>query len=466
MDVTTERPPEASDGLPPAARRRAMVTVALSVTMAVLDISLANIALPAIAADLHSSPAEAVWVINAYQLTVTVLLLPMSSLGDIYGYRRVYKVGLALFVLASLCCALSSSLPMLTAARVLQGMGAAGIMSVNTALVRFIFPRAMLGRALGINAFVVAVSSAAGPSIAAGILSIAPWPALFAINVPIGIVALLLTGALPRTPHARHKFDVASGILNGATFGLFIAALDGFAHGEGVVYVLAELAVSIAIGIVFVRRQFRLSAPMLPVDLFRIPIFSLSVATSVCCYIAQSLGFIALPFLFQVAGGMSQIDTGLLITPWPLIVVVVAPIAGRLSDKVSAGLLGGVGLAGLAAGLLLLAWLPAHPSGWNVAWRMMLCGAGFGLFQAPNNRQLLGAAPRERSGAGSGMLATSRLLGQTTGGALVAVSFGLSEAAGGTVGQGAIASISAGAVFAAVAAVVSVSRLTSRVRAR
>jgi DHA2 family multidrug resistance protein-like MFS transporter len=449
-----------TDGLPPAARRRAVITIAISVLMAVLDISVANIALPTIAADLHASPADSIWVVNAYQLTVAVLLLPMSSLGDIYGYRRVYIFGLALFVVASLCCALSGSLPMLTAARVVQGLGAAGIMSVNTALIRFIFPRAMLGRGLSVNAFIVAVSSAAGPSVAAGILSIASWPWLFAINVPLGLVALSLTGALPRTPLSGNRFDGASAVLNGVTFGLFIIALDGFAHGENHLAVLGEFALSLVIGTVFIRRQFGRAGPMLPVDLFRLPVFSLSIAASICCFTAQSLSFIALPFLFQVAGGMSQIGTGLLITPWPLSVVIVAPIAGRLSDRVSAGLLGGIGLAALAAGLLLISLLPAHPAAWNVAWRMVLCGAGFGLFQTPNNRMMLGSAPRERSGAASGMLSTARLLGQTTGGAIVAIAFGLSQAAGGSVGQGALAAITTGAGFAALAALVSLSRLT------
>ncbi len=456
---------DATDGLPPAERRRAIITIAISVLMAVLDISVANIALPTIATDLHTTAAASVLVVNAYQLTVTVLLLPMSSLGDIYGYRRVYIFGLALFVVASACCALSTTLAMLTAARVLQGLGAAGIMSVNTALVRFIFPRASLGRGLGVNAFVVAVSSAAGPSVAAAILSVATWPYLFAINLPLGLISLSLVGALPRTPLSGHKFDVASALLNAATFGLFIAALDGFGHGQNRLLVLAELIVALGFGIVFIRRQLGLAAPMLPVDLFRRPIFSLSVATSICCYAAQSLGFIALPFLFQIAGGMSQIDTGLMITPWPLTVVVVAPIAGWLSDRVSAGLLGGIGLAALAAGLVLIASLPAHPAGWDVAWRMMLSGAGFGLFQTPNNRLLIGSAPRERTGAASGVLATSRLLGQTTGGAMVAVAFGLADAAGGTVGQGAIASITTGAAFAAVAAVISSLRLARGVRA-
>jgi MFS family permease len=175
---------------------------------------------------------------------------------------------------------------------------------------------------------------------------------------------------------------------------------------------------------------------MLPVDLFRIPIFSLSVATSISCFIAQGIAFIALPFLFEAGSGASQIETGLLMTPWPATVIVAAPLAGRLSDKIPAGILGGIGLASLSAGLLLVLALPPHAPFWDFAWRMSLCGAGFGFFQAPNNRLIIGSAPRERSGAGSGMLSTARLVGQTTGAALVAVSFSLTANAGGTVGGG------------------------------
>ena len=456
MDVSEGSVP---DGLPPAQRRRAILTLAISIAVSVLDVSVANIALPAIAHDLHTSPAASIWVVNAYQLAVTVALLPCSSLGDVYGYRRVYSSGLAVFTLGSLLCALSDSLPMLAAARVLQGFGAAGIMSVNTALIRFIFPRAQLGRGLGVNALVVAVSSASGPSVAAGILSIASWPWLFGINVPLGLLALALGGALPRTPRSRHRFDFISAVLNAATFGLFIAVLDGIAHGEAAWLVALELAGSLVAGFVFVRRQWGLPAPMLPVDLFRIPVFSLSVATSICCYCAQSLAFIALPFLFIAAAGMSQLDTGLAMTPWPLTVVFVAPIAGRLSDRISAGVLGGIGLVSLTAGLLLVAFLPLHAPAWQLAWRMALCGAGFGLFQSPNNRLLVSSAPRDRSGAGSGMLSTSRLLGQTTGGALVAVVFALVTGGGGAVGQAATAAVLVAAGFSAAAAVASSLRL-------
>ncbi len=301
------------------------------IAMAVLDGSITNIALPSIASDLHIQPAQSILVVNAYQLAITISLLPLASLGDIYGYRRVYGWGVTIFTVASLACALSASLPMLAIARVIQGFGAAGLMSVNTALVRFIFPRAELGRGMGINGLVVSVSAAAGPSLAAAILTVAPWPYLFFINVPIGIAAIAMIRTLPATPLATHRFDWRSACLNAAMFGLFIAGVDGIGHGQSAPLVMAELAAAAAIGVVFVRSQFGMRAPILPVELFAIPAFSLSVLTSVCSFVAASMAFVSMPFLFE-AGGLSTVDTGLLITPWPVTAAIMAPIAGRLSD--------------------------------------------------------------------------------------------------------------------------------------
>ena len=156
-----------SDGLPLPQRYGAILTIVLGLAMAVLDGAIANVALPTIATDLNASPAASIWIVNAYQIAIVIALLPLSFLGDMFGYRRIYKIGLALFTLTSLACALSHSLEMLTLARVAQGLGGAALMSVNTALIRIIFPQRFLGRGMGINSFVVAVSSAAGPTIAA-----------------------------------------------------------------------------------------------------------------------------------------------------------------------------------------------------------------------------------------------------------------------------------------------------------
>jgi len=451
---------ELADGLPEDQRWRAMLPVGIAVCMSVLVTSIANIALPTIAHDMRATPAASIWVVNAYQLAVTVTLLPFASLGDIHGHRRVYAWGLTLYTAASLLCAIAPSLPVLVIGRVLQGFGGAGIMSVNGALVRFIFPRALLGRGIGFNALLVAGSSAAGPSVAAAIMSVASWPWLFAVQVPAGLAALWLAHRyLPHTPRAGHPFDPPSALLNAITFGMFITALDGIGRGQGPVAVLVELAVSIGVGFVFVRRQLGLAAPMLPIDLFRRAVFTLSVATAVCAHAAQLIAFVALPFYFQYVEGLTPIEIGVLITPWPAALVVMAPIAGRLADKYPAGLLGGIGLTVMTIGLLLVLFMPSAPQRLDIAWRLAVCGVGFGFFQSPNNRLMIASAPRERAGAGSGMLSTSRLVGQTTGSALVAVMFGLAHTAGSGVELGTRLAIGMAAAFAATAMVLSSLRL-------
>jgi DHA2 family multidrug resistance protein-like MFS transporter len=447
-------PTQFPDGLPLPRRYYAIATIVLGVTMAVIDGAIANVALPTIAADLHTDPAFSIWVVNGYQLAITISLLPLSSMGDIVGYRRIYLGGLILFTLASLGCALSGSLLTLTAARVIQGFGAAGIMAVNIALVRYIYPQSQLGRGIGINAVVVAVSSAVGPTLAGAILAAAGWPWLFAVNVPLGIAAVAIgLRALPETPRAPHGFDWASAGLSAVTFGLLIGSIEVLGHGEAFGLFLATLAAGGAVGYVLVRRQLSLPLPLLPVDLLRIPIFTLSIGTSISSFAAQMLAMVALPFLLQLQLHFSAVETGLLMTPWPLAIAVAAPMAGRLADKYPAGLLGGAGLFLFAMGLLSLAFLPPEPTHFDIAWRMVLAGAGFGLFQSPNNRAMLSAAPKERSGGASGMLGTARLLGQTTGAALVALLFARLPV------QGPIVALFMATGFALIAAVVSVARL-------
>jgi DHA2 family multidrug resistance protein-like MFS transporter len=414
-----------ADGLPLPQRYWAILAIALAVTMAVIDGTIANVALPTIAKDLHASPAESVWIVNAYQLIITILILPLASLGEILGYRRIYRAGLAVFTVSSLACALSDSLLTLTAARVAQGVGAAGIMAVNTALVRFIYPRRLLGRGLGINSFVVAVSAAIGPTIAGGILSVATWPWLFAFNVPIGIVTLFAARSLPRAYGVHRPFDVPSALLNAVFFGVLIVTIDAAGHGTSVPTLVAGFVAAALAGVALVRRQLSQATPLLPIDLLKRPVFALSVGTSICSFVAQMLAYVAIPFYLQDVLGRNAVATGLLMTPWPLATAVLAPLSGRLADRHSAGALGGAGLALFAVGLALLALLPSAPTDLDIVWRMVLCGAGFGLFQSPNNRALLASAPRERSGGASGMLGTARLLGQSVGAALAALMFGV-----------------------------------------
>jgi DHA2 family multidrug resistance protein-like MFS transporter len=437
------------DGVPLPQRYWAILTIALGLTLAVLDGSIANVALPTIARDVHASPSASIWVVNAYQLAVTISLLPLASLGEIYGYRRIYQGGLVVFTIASLLCALSGSLTTLTLARIVQGFGAAGIMSVNGALVRFIYPRRWIGRGVGLNATIGSIASALGPTVAAGILSIGNWPWLFAVNIPLGMIAVpIAMSHLPVTPTSGAKFDIGSAVLSAFTFGLLITAIAGLGHGEAFGDVGAQLFIVVGMAFVLVARQMARRAPLLPIDLLRIPIFALSVATSVCAFVAQAMALVSIPFLFEDTLGFNAVETGLLMTPWPLTVAVIAPISGRLADRYPVGLLSGCGLAVMAGGLLTLALLPAHPTPIDIIWRMTICGLGFGFFNTPNNRAIITSAPPARTGGASGMQATARLLGQTMGAALVALVFGVFPVSGTTASMmfAAVASVAAAGV--------------------
>ncbi|MEP6823763.1 MAG: MFS transporter [Ramlibacter sp.] len=460
------------DGLPVPARTHAMAVIILGIALSVLDGTIVNLALPGIARDLQSSAAHAVWVVNAYQLAILAFLLPCASLGDLFGYRRVYLAGMLLFTLASAACMLTSTLPALAAARALQGLGAAGIMGVNAALVRLTYPSHLLGRGIALNSVVVATASVAGPTIAAAVLSVAPWPWLFALNVPLGAV-VLLTGrrALPHntaapTEGARLSWlDVA---LNALMFSLVFLGVDALGARAGaapapqaLALALALIGAGIAIGVGFMRRQFGQPAPLFPVDLLRIPVFALSMCTSVTGFAAQMLSAIALPFLMLDAWGRSPLETGLLMTAWPLATVAVAPLTGRLIGRYPGGLLGGIGLALMAAGLTLLATLPAHPDSAAIAWRMALCGAGFGLFQSPNNHIIYTSGPVNRSGAASGMLGTARLTGQSIGAVTLALIFSVASAHD---GAGPVIALALAAGFAAAASLFSLLRLRSTQR--
>ena len=256
----------------------------------------------------------------------------------------------------------------------------------------------------------------------------ASWQWLFLINVPLGIISLLLAMRYLPANTGRSKvtrFDLPSAIMNALTFGLLITALGGFAQGQSGALVAAEVMAMLVVGFFFVRRQLKMPVPLLPVDLLRIPLFSLSICTSICSFCAQMLAMVSLPFFLQSMMGRSEVETGLLLTPWPLATMVMAPLAGYLIEKVHAGLLGAMGLIIMACGLFGLALLPSAPSDLDIIWRMALCGAGFGLFQSPNNHTIVSSAPAHRSGGASGMLGTARLLGQSTGAALVALLFNL-----------------------------------------
>jgi DHA2 family multidrug resistance protein-like MFS transporter len=445
-----------ADGLPVPRRYWAIAAIVLAITMSVLDSTIVNVALPTLAHDFRVSDAASIWVINAYQIAILVALLPLASLGEIVGYRRVSQCGLAVFVVASLACALAPTLTMLSIARVVQGLGAAGIMSVNSALVRFTYPHRLLGRAIGINAFAVAIAAATGPTIASAILAVTQWRWLFAVNVPIGLFAIVIAlFALPETKRSSRRLNHVGVLLQMGTFALLVGGLQSFAHDALAPLGVAEILGGGALGILLVRHELVRDAPLIPFDLLRVRLFSLSVVTSIGSFMAQTTGLVALPFAIERIGH-SAAETGLLMTPWPVGVAVAAPLAGHLADRYPAGILGSLGLLAMATGLFLLALFPPGGASADLIWRMALCGFGFGFFQAPNNRTLISSAPYARTGAAGGMLATARLLGQTLGAAGVAILFRTYP------GRGSNIALTMAAAIALTAAVVSASRLTGR----
>lgn len=446
-----------TDGLPTPRRYWAVVSIGLGITLAVLDGAIANVALPSIAQDLQASSAASIWIVNAYQIAIVVALLPLASLGEIVGYRRVSQAGLAVFTLASIACVFANSIETLSLARVVQGFGAAGIMSVNGALVRYTYPQRLLGRAVGINAVIVSLAAAAGPTVASAILAVGHWRWLFALNVPIGLLAVSLAGfTLPHNRLQPRKLNWVGAALNAAAFGLLITGLQSLAHGEAAVLGFGLTGAGLAAGALLIRHERSRTSPLIPLDLLARPMFSLSVATSIISFTAQMMAFVALPFFLQGTLGLTAVETGLLMTPWPLATMIAAPLAGHLSDRYSAGVLGAIGLSLFACGLMALSFLNADSTHFDIVWRMALCGAGFGFFQSPNNRAMLSEAPKDRAGAAGGTLGMARVVGQSLG--AVVVAFLLSAAPINGVGHG----FQIAAVTALFGAVMSGSRVRRR----
>jgi DHA2 family multidrug resistance protein-like MFS transporter len=400
-------------GLPSPRRAVAVACVLGAMVLVVLDAAIANVALPTMAQSLGVTPAVSVRVITAYQIALVMALLPCAALGDSLGYRRIFTLGVALFVAASALCAFAPDMGWLVAARFVQGVGGACVMSLGVALLRFTVPQHRFGAAIGWNALTVALTSAAGPTIGALILSLAGWRWLFAVNIPLGTVLVLAWRVLPRTPGSARRIDLVSAALNAGAFAcLFVGAeLVPANTGLGA----AVLAAAVVLFVILVRREMPQHAPLVPLDLLRVSSFRLSVIASISCFAGQTIAMVALPFYLQHSFRLGALATGLLITPWPLTVALAAPLSGRLAERVSTGRLCAMGGLCLSAGLAGTALLPPHGSALAIVPFMVLCGAGFGFFQTPNNHNMYLSAPRERSGAAGGMQGTARLLGQTTG---------------------------------------------------
>jgi DHA2 family multidrug resistance protein-like MFS transporter len=394
------------DGLVGLQRYLAVAAISLGTILTAMDSSLMNIALPTISQDLGIRAASSVLIVNASQMAMLTFLMPLAALGARIGYRRIYLAGMITFFAGALAGSFSHTLTELVASRVLQGLGGAGLVGVQHALIRSVYPARLLGRGMGINSMFVASSSTLGPTVAGAVLAVASWPWLFLINLPLGAIALLLGYyVLPWNERAQEKLDVRAAVMTALTLGLFILAIDSFSHGGDPRIAGVELVIALVLAPVLIKSQWDHPTPFLPLDLFSNRIMPLSLT---------------LPFVLHNAG-FSQVQIGLAMTPWPFTIAVTAPIAGILCDRFAPGLIGAIGMGLMMLGLLLIAFLPEGFTASDVAWRMALAGLGYGLFSPPNSRQIMHAAPKHRSGIVSGMIGTNRLTGQSIGAALAAL---------------------------------------------
>ena len=414
------RPALASDGLPLPRRFWAIVAISFGTALVVIDGAIPNVALPTIARDLGVSNAAVTNVVAVYQLVLVMVLLPFSSIGERIGYRRLYQAGQALFMVSSALCLLPVSFVGLLVLRAFQAIGAGMALSVSAAMLRQIYPSNKLGTGMGVNSVIVASSSALAPTAGGYIAGHLPWAWVFVAAAPLAVISLLLGRALPDPQRRQIPPEWLSGLWSAGTMLLAIGGIQVATHQN-----LALGLVIVVLGLVsmlfLVRRELGRPEPVVPVDLLARPVLGLSALGAVACFIAAGSLMLSLPFRLQEAMHFSPQKAGWLLLPFPLTMLVIAPLAGWLSDRIAPTKLGVTGMVVAIVGLLLLAFLPVTASDIAIAWRLSFTALGFGLFFAPNSRLLIGQAPRERAAAAGGLLSTSRLLGQTMAAVVVGI---------------------------------------------
>jgi EmrB/QacA subfamily drug resistance transporter len=401
-------------------RRRWLVLSAVSVGtfMATLDGSIVNIALPSIGQAFGIDLATVEWVVVAYLLVVGSLLLPFGRLGEVLSYRRVYLAGFAVFTAASVLCGAAPGPGALVASRAVQGVGAAALMAMGPAIIARTFGPGERGKALGLNAVSVAIGLSLGPALGGILTEVGTWRAIFLVNLPVGIFAMLWAArVLPaERPGQRQSFDLPGAVLTaGSLFALLLALSQGESMGWTSPPIVALLALAIGLGVVFVIVERRTAAPLMDLDLFRVRAFTAGLIAVVVAFAGLFTATFLLPFLLQEGSGYTPLQAGLLITPIPIASAVVAPFSGALSDRIGQRLPASIGIALLTVGLLSLTTLPESFTPGELAWRLVLIGAGQGLFLSPNSSSILGSVPRPRLGTASGMIAQMRVVGQALG---------------------------------------------------
>jgi EmrB/QacA subfamily drug resistance transporter len=395
----------------------ALAVIMLGSTMGTLDASIANVALPTISRAYHHSVDDTEWIILSFMLVTASTLVVFGRLGDIFGQKRIYLTGFGIFGLSSLACAFAPSLGWLIAARAVQALGAAMLLSSNQALIVDTFPATERGRAIGFNGAAVAVGLSLGPIIGGAIVTFGDWRWIFLINVPISIAALIgATLVLKPVQQKSGGLDPLGATLS--VIGLFSLSLAlSRSHLWGwtspLTLGLIVLAV-VAIG-AFIAVERRVPTPTLDLSLFRIRIFAVSVVAAFVYFTAISGLVFIVPLSAQTKLGDSAFAAGFLLVPITALNIVLAPTAGALSDRVPARYVSTAGALTVMVGLTLLALLPAHPTMFELIGALVVAGFGTAVFTQPNNSAIMGSAPPDRRGIAAGTLATARTTGQLMG---------------------------------------------------
>lgn len=395
-----------------------MIAVSLGVFLATIDGSIVNVALPTLVRELNTDFATVQWVVLAYLLTLTTLMLSVGRLADMIGKKRIYMTGFIVFTTGSVLCGLAPTVFWLIAFRVVQAVGASMVFSLGTAIVTEAFPPQERGKALGVVGSVVSIGIVIGPTLGGIIIEGFSWHWIFFVNLPVGIIGTILVGRfVPSTkPEGGQQFDYWGGItLFIALISLLLALTLGQTWGFTDQRILLLLGSAIIFAILFVVIEWRTPQPMIELSLFRNRLLNINLLTGFLAFIAVSGALILVPFYLENMLGYGPRQVGLLLAALPIMLGVMAPISGVLSDRWGTRPITVVGLAVLVAGYYALSTMTAETDMIGFILRYALIGLGFGIFQSPNNSAIMGSAPRERLGIVSGMLAVNRSLGQTTG---------------------------------------------------
>ncbi len=385
--------------------------------MGTIDASIANVAIPTIARVYHHPVDDAEWVILAFMLVTASTLVFFGRLGDMFGQKKIYLGGFAIFGVSSLACAFAPTLEWLIFARAVQAIGAAMLVSSNQALIVDMFPSSDRGRAIGFNGAAVAVGLSFGPVLGGAIVTYGDWRWIFLINVPVSILALI-GAALVLKPvrHGAPGFDPAGAVLSIAgLFSISLALSRSHVWGWTSPWTIGLLVAGFAIVAAFIIVEGRVKAPTLDLSLFRSRIFAFSVLAAFVYFIALSGLIFIIPLSAQMALGDSAFAAGILLIPITALNIVLAPTAGALSDRVPVRYVSTAGALLVAVGLFLLSRLPASPTLWELIGALLVAGCGTAVFSQPNNSAIMGSAPQNRRGIAAGTLATARTSGQLLG---------------------------------------------------